>query len=75
MIKLKLNELHENDSVEIELCNGGFKLINNIYGHETIECDLIIQELYRLYKSIEGLKAFKSYNERMILVTNDTGTK
>ena len=69
MIKLKLKELHGKDTVEVDLCNGGFRIDNNRYGHETIECDLTIQEIYRLYKDIGGLKAFKPYQEANPLET------
>ena len=65
MIKLKINELHEKDSIEIGFCNGGFKVEEN-----KIECSMIIQEIYNLYKNIEKLKAFKSYNSRMIELTD-----
>jgi len=63
-MKLKLNELHEKDSIEVDMCNGGFMIRN-----EVIECNLTIQEIYGLYKKIEKLKAFKSYNSRMMELT------
>ena len=69
MIKLKLHELHEGDNAGTKFCNGGFMIVNDRYGDETIQCDLTIQEIYALYKEIEKLKAFAPYHLRMLELT------
>lgn len=63
MIELEIVELFEGDSIKVELSNGSVKTESGY--NSKVKCEMVIQEVYKLYKNIEKLKAFHAYSKRL----------